>query len=335
MIRLRQKPEFFTLKGMRYRSLGKTGLTVSEIGFGGWAIGGNAHGHSYGSTDDTVSLKALNQAYELGCTLFDTADTYGHGHSETLLGQALKGWKREEVVIASKGGYDFQADPGLNKQNFSETALRAAIEASLTRLQTDTIDVYQLHNPPLELILHGQVFEVLKTLQQEGKLRFYGVSIHDPMEGVRALEIGTVDAVQAIWNLFDRRIEKALIPACTETKTGLIVREPLARGFLAGKFQTNTTFEAGDVRSAWPKPLIQKRLQAAEQFKPLVPAEYQSLAQLAIAYPLHEPSVSVVIAGCKTPEQVRENMTVSDLARLSAEQVQQLQALNTQIFGSL
>lgn len=317
------KGRIFYARAMQYRELGKTGLQVSAVGFGAWAIGGNAHGDSYGSTDDTVSMSALNRAYELGCTFFDTADLYGHGHSEQLIGKALKGWEREKVVIASKGGHDFSpevlAQSRTFKKNFSESHLCRAVEDSLRRLGVDAIDLYQLHNPPIELIQHGKVFEILQDLKKQGKIRFYGISIHDPQEGIQAIEIGQVDTIQAIWNLFDTRIEKQLVELCTQTGTGLIIREPLARGFLTGKFTSDVTFEKGDTRAVWPRPLIQKRIEAASRFQPFLPEGYRTLAQLAIAYPLLSPAVSTVIPGCKSPAQVEENLGVADLPPLSAE----------------
>jgi len=299
---------------MRYRAFGKTGFQVSEIGFGGWGIGGNAYGNSYGSTDDAESLKALNRAYELGCNFFDTSDAYGHGHSESLIGQAVQGWNRDEVFIATAGGQDFSADTlakaGGVKPNFSGTYLRQAVNASLQRLGLEAIDFYQLHTPPLELIQHGQVFEVLHGLQQEGKIRFYGVVIHDPQEGVQAIRQGQVAGVQAIYNLFDTRIEKALLPLCAETETALIVRESLARGFLSGSMVEGRIFEAGDNRVVWPKPLVNKRIQAANRFKPLLPEDYTSLAQLALAFSLSQAAVSTVVVGCKTLAQVEENFAI-------------------------
>jgi len=322
----RQGGKSFTLKNMRYRILGKTGFQVSEVGFGGWAIGGNAFGDSYGATDDAASLTALNRAYELGCTFFDTADVYGHGHAETLLGQALKGWQRDRIFIATAGGQDFSeetlARAGGVKPNFSARHLQTAVEHSLKRLGVEAIDLYQLHTPPLELIQHGQIFDVLRSLKSQGKIRFYGIAIHDPQEGVQAIKLGQVDCVQAIYNLFDKRIENQLLQTCAETQTGLIVREPLARGFLSGKFQENTSFEKGDNRAIWPKPLINKRIQAAEKFKPLIPEGYNQLSQLAIAYPLASPAVSTVIPGCKTPEQTERNMAVGALPPLTQDTMQ-------------
>jgi aryl-alcohol dehydrogenase-like predicted oxidoreductase len=308
---------------MRYRALGKTGFQVSEVGFGGWGIGGNAYGDSYGATDDVTSLAALNRAYELGCNFFDTADVYGHGHSETLIGQALTGWQRDHVFIATSVGQDFSAaahaKAGGTKPNFSADYIRKAVDASLQRLGIDAIDLYQLHTPPLELVQHGQIFDVLRDLKRQGKIRFYGIAIHDPQEGIQAIQRGQVDAVQAIYNLFDKRIEKQLIELCAQTQTALIIREPLARGFLSGHMLENRAFEKGDNRAVWPKPLIAKRVQAAQRFQPIIPQGYASLAQLAIAYPLANPTVSTVIPGCKTPAQVEENFAVGNLPPLSPE----------------
>jgi aryl-alcohol dehydrogenase-like predicted oxidoreductase len=308
---------------MRYRALGRTGFQASEVGFGGWAIGGNAHGNSYGATDDASSLAALNRAYELGCNFFDTTDIYGHGHSETLIGQALKGWQRDNVFIATAVGQDFseaaQAKAGGVKPNFSADYIRKAVDASLQRLSVDVIDLAQLHTPPLELIQHGQIFEVLREFKQQGKIRFYGIAIHDPQEGIQAIQLGQVDAVQAIYNLFDRRVEKHLIDLCAQTQTALIIREPLARGFLSGHMPENRIFEKGDNRAVWPKPLVAKRVQAANRFKSTIPESYTSLSQLAIAYPLANPVVSTVIPGCKTPAQVEENLAVANLPPLTSE----------------
>lgn len=303
---------------MKYRDLGNTGLTVSEIGFGGWAIGGNQFGNSYGQTQDDVSLAALHKAYDLGCTFFETSDVYGHGQSETLIGQALRQWKRESVVIATKAGVDFYSSPQTaTRQNFSEKHLRYALEQSLKRLGTDYIDVYQLQNPSMELIHHGKVFSLMQALKAEGKIRHVGISIHDPMEGIMAVDIGQVETVQAVYNLFDHRAERALFPHCQKLAVGLIIREPLANGFLAGKFQDSQSFEKGDIRANWPKLYLTKRIQATEQFRKVVPQAYPGLVAMALKSVLTQPAVSVVIPGCKTPQQVVENMTVSDLPDLT------------------
>src|SRR3989338_4297843 len=156
---------------MKYRVLGKTGLKISEIGFGCWAIGGT----SYGPTKDEDSLQALETAWERGVNFYDTADTYGHGHSEELLAKFLKGKPRDKVIIASKAGWDFYH--GGSRKNFDSDYLRFACDESLKRLGVDTIDLYQLHNPSLELIKEGRVVNVLEELKRAGKIRFIGISI--------------------------------------------------------------------------------------------------------------------------------------------------------------
>src|SRR3989338_1409237 len=183
---------------MKYRILGRTGLKVSEMGFGAWAIGGT----SYGPTRDEDSLEALETAWGHGVNFFDTADTYGHGHSEELIGRFLKG-KRDEAVIATKAGWDFYH--GGSRQNFDPDYLRFACGESLRRLQTDRIDLYQLHNPKLEALERGTLFQVLDELKKEGKIRFYGVSVHTPSEALAVIRSGKADTLQLIFNLIDQR----------------------------------------------------------------------------------------------------------------------------------
>jgi aryl-alcohol dehydrogenase-like predicted oxidoreductase len=321
---------------MRYRSLGSTGLTVSEIGFGAWAIGGNKFGNSYGETQDDVSLAALHRAYDLGCTFFDTADVYGHGHSETLLGQALKSWERDRVVIATKVGGDFYSTPP--RLNFSEKHVRFALEQSLQRLQTDVIDVYQLHNPSLALIQNGRVFELMKQLQQEGKIRTYGLSIFDPQEGLEAIARAGAQSIQAVYNLFDRRPERRLLAAGGEAGVGFIAREPLANGFLTGKFEklaaptpeeaattASGQFVQGDIRANWPKPLLASRARAAQTYQQQCNDTYPHLPGLALKFVLAHPHVSVVIPGCKTVAQVEQNFACSDWPPLSGALLETLQ----------
>lgn len=319
---------------MQYRALGKTGLQVSEVGFGAWAIGGNqGRGGGYGGTQDSVSLEALHQAYALGCNLFDTADTFGFGHSETLIGKALKGWDRSRVVIATKVGNDFYSDPTEEgRQNFSEAYIRSALAKSLERLGTSYVDLYLLQNPSMALIQHGKVFEVMKVLKEEGKIRHYGISIHDPMEGVLAIDVGGVEVVQAPYHLFDRRLEKALIPHCEKHQVGLIAREPLANGFLTGKFTPATVFEKGDRRAVWPKPYLMKRVEAANQFLPVLPQGYPGLSALALKFVLDSPTVSATIPGCKTPQQVQENLAVSHMPNLSAQQREAIESVCAALF---
>ncbi|MCZ6875374.1 MAG: aldo/keto reductase [bacterium] len=304
---------------MRYRRLGRTDLQVSEIGFGTWAIGGNKHGHSYGPTDNAESLKAIAQAFDMGCTFFDTADIYGHGLSEKLLGQALQK-HRTESVIATKVGNDFYH--GSFRKNFDADYIRLAVEKSLERLRTDYIDLYQLHNPPLMMLQRGEHYDILEELKQAGKIRYYGVSVHDAYEGEMAIHTGRPDVIQVVYNLLRQDAREELLPLVQENDIGLIVREPLANGMLTGKYTTEAIFADDDFRSTWPREYFLMQVQSAEKFRHLEHPGQRTLAQTALRFVLDEPTVSVTIPGIKTPMQARENLAVSNLSALSADERQ-------------
>lgn len=278
------------------------------MSFGAWHLGRKA-----GS--EPQALAALNLAFEAGCNFFDATDIDASGKPELLLGQALKNHQRDQAFIVTSGGQPAHGEPAC----FSEAHLRKALEKSLKHLDVEVIDLYQLHAPPLEVIQDAGIFETLRKFRTEGKIRFYGLSIHDPQEGIQAIQFGQIDTVQAIYNLFDKRLEKQLIEACAASETGLIAREPLARGSLSAKYSYETTFEVDDNRSIWPRPLLQKRLMAANRFKPIIPAEYSGLAQFALAYPLSNPTVSTVMTGYKTPEQVQEGFSIAKFMPLSCQ----------------
>ena len=249
---------------MRHRELGKTGLQVSEIGFGAWAVGGNAHGNSYGPTDDRTSLAAIQRAFELGCNFFDTADVYGHGHSEEVLGQALKE-HRDKVIIATKVGGDFYHGPP--RMNFNPDYIEFALEKSCERLQTDYVDLYQLHNPPVQIIRNETLFRTLEKLKEKGKIRHYGISIHNPQEGTLAMKMGKPEAIQVMFNIFRQEARNQLFQAAMENGVGIIAREPLANGFLTGKHNAAETFPEGDIRHHFPRDYILNLVLATEQLK--------------------------------------------------------------------
>ncbi len=322
---------------MQYRQLGRTGLRVSAIGFGAWAIGGAAFGNSYGPTDDHAAADAIRRALELGCTFFDSADVYGHGHSEELLGAALAG-RRAQVVLATKAGAnfyqraldfaqrprlaallprpldDYPADsvlPIVHSANFSAGYLRFACEQSLRRLRTDYIDLFQLHNPDLALIEQGDIWQALEDLRQAGMIRFYGLSIHDPVEGLAALASGKPDAIQVVYNLLDQAAGELLLPAAQRAGVGIIAREPLANGLLGGVHRPGARFGPGDVRAGWPPALLDARLQQAQALAAQLARPGQTLAQAAIRFALAHPAVSTVIAGAKTAGQAEENLAAA------------------------
>ena len=314
---------------MNYRDFGKTGIKVSEIGFGCWAIGGNKYGQSYGPTNDKESIEALNRALDLGLNFFDTADVYGRGHSEELLGKALKG-KRDRVVLAAKAGADFYQGAGF--QTFTGDYIRFAIEKSLLRLKTDYIDVYQLHNPPLRLLNREDLYDPLIELKKEGKIRAWGVSIFTPVEGITAINVGKPDCLQVTYNIFSFRAEQQLFHKAFETGCAIIAREPLANGFLTGKYETHPQFGAGDFRKNWPIEHIQARSEAARKLNFLDKAEQRSLGQAAIQYALADRAVSTAIVGMKTADQVEENLAAVDKPALTMTELKQINALQTSGF---
>ncbi len=306
---------------MKYRTLGRTELQVSEIGFGAWAIGGNDFGNSYGSTDDRNSVQAVLKAVDMGCNFFDTADVYGHGRSESILGYALKD-VREKVCIATKVGGDFYHGP--TKMNFSSEYITFALEESLKRLQTDYIDLYQLHNPILAMIHEGSIFEVMEGLKKQGKIRLYGVSIHDPQEGIEVLRLGKLDTIQVVYNIFYQEPAKELFPLATEKNIGIIVREPLANGFLVAKYRKESIFEEGDIRHYWRREMIEARVEAANALKNFLAHNGRTLAQASLKFVLAEPAVSVTIPGAKTATQVEENLGASELSDLTDHEMNEL-----------
>ncbi len=312
---------------MNYREFGKTGIRVSEIGFGAWGIGGNEHGNSYGSTDDKISIEAINRAFDLGCNYFDTADVYGRGHSEELIGKALKG-KRDKVVIATKVGSDFYQ--GLGFKTFTPDYIRFALEKSLERLRTDYIDVYQLHNPPIKRLNDSSTYSTMQELKREGKIRAWGVSVFDPLESLAALKAGQPDSLQVAFNLFAARSYEKLFNQAHEAGCAIIAREVLSNGFLTGKYTEQCEFETGDIRSTWPRKFINARVLAANNIARVF-AGKRSVLEVSLRYALDNKSISVVVIGMKTPEHASEDFAVSDLTPLSESEsnlLGQLQSAN-------
>ena len=306
---------------MQKRKLGKTGLQVSELGFGAWAIGGT----SYGPTDDRESLKALAFAFDQGINFFDTADTYGHGHSEQLIGETFKGsLKRCQVIIASKVGWDFYH--GGSKKNFDADYIRFACGESLKRLKTDYIDLYQLHNPKLEMIEEGTVFKVLQELQKAGKIRFWGVSIYLAKEGQAVIREGSSQTIQAIYNMIDQRIKHELAPLCEEHEMGLIAREPLYCGLLTGKYTAESQFRKDDHRNRWMRDKYLTDLKKIDRLKSAF-SNKVSLKQAAIEFVLSEKAVSTVIPGMKTVAHVQDHLRAVRDPKLTSEEISQIQKL--------
>jgi len=287
------------------RTLGRTRLSVGEIGFGAWAIGGNAFGNSYGSTDDAESTRAIRRAFELGCDFFDTADVYGHGHSESLLGAALHD-VRDQVFIATKVGGNFY--DGDVHMDFTPAYLRFAVERSLERLRTDHIDLLQLHNPSINLISTKGTYEPLEEMKREGLIRFYGVSVHPPEEGVAAVQATMPDTVQIVYNLARREAEDTFLPTAQAAHVGVIAREPLANGFLAGRYDADSKWERGDIRSRMPRPYVAQLSALGQRVREMAEKSGMTASQLAVKFVLDRQEIACAIVGMKTVQQVEENL---------------------------
>ncbi len=299
---------------MKYRTLGRTGIPVSEVGFGCWAIGGT----SYGPTDDAQSMEALKAAWNGGVTFFDTADTYGHGHSEELLAKFFKDKPRDKFSVASKAGWDFYH--GGSKKNFDPEYLRFACEQSLKRLQLNEIDLYQLHNPSLEKIKAGEIVGVLDDLKKQGKIRFIGISVHTEEDALAAMEDPRVDSLQVIFNLVDQRMAEKVFPMAKAKKIGIIVREPLACGLLTGKYRPGHKFAKTDHRNRWTLEKLELEYTKLSKLTAILATQRLTLTRAALEYILDFDTVSTVIPGAKTVDQVAENILASNDPKLRIEE---------------
>jgi aryl-alcohol dehydrogenase-like predicted oxidoreductase len=293
---------------MRIRRLGRTGLRVSEVGFGGWAAGGNAWGNSYGDTDDDASRAALRRALELGVTLFDMADVYGHGHGEALLGEVLSEWPGPPPVVVTKGGVNFYRTDGTLEPDWTPLALAHAVQQSLARLRRSVLDVYLLMNPPVQDLDRWRVWETLEALRRGGKVRFYGVSVAEPADGLWLLQEGCpVDVLEVGYSLFYQGATVELLPLARRLKVGVLAREPLANGFLTGKYSADSVFGAGDIRAALPPEYVAAMTETAARLDFLRRNGRRTPAQAALRFVLDDQAVSSVVVGAKTAAQVEEN----------------------------
>jgi aryl-alcohol dehydrogenase-like predicted oxidoreductase len=304
---------------MQYRELGRTGWQVSTISFGAWAIGG-----SWGSVDDRQSLDALEKSIDLGVNFIDTADVYGDGRSERLVAQ-LRQSRREKIYIATKAGRRLNphtAD-GYNRENIT-----AFVERSLKNLNTETIDLVQLHCPPNEVYYRPEVFGVLDDLVAAGKLRYYGVSVKSPEEGLRAMDYANVQSVQIIFNMFRHRPAELFFAEAKRRRVGILARVPLASGLLTGKMKPNTRFEESDHRQfnrhgevfdvgeTFSGVDYETGLRAVEELKAVCPPGW-TLTQFALRWIVMFDAVTCAIPGAKRPEQAAENCAAADLPPLS------------------
>ncbi len=317
---------------MQYREFGRTGWQVSTISFGAWAIGG-----TWGEVDDRDSFAALNRALDLGVNLFDTADVYGDGRSERLLAQ-LRHERHEPFHVATKAGrrLDPHVAGGYNRVN-----LTTFVERSLQNLDTDALDLLQLHCPPTEVYYLPETFGVLDDLVQQGKLRYYGVSVEKVEEALKAIEYPGVQSVQIIFNLFRQRPADLFFAEAKRRHVGILARLPLSSGMLAGKMTRATSFsdddhrkfnrqgEAFDRGETFSGVDFETGLQAVDELRALVPPGW-TMAQFAMRWILMFDAVSCAIPGAKRVSQVEENVAAADLPPLPEATMRQAREIYDQ-----
>jgi aryl-alcohol dehydrogenase-like predicted oxidoreductase len=300
---------------MRYRALGKTGIQVSEIGFGGWAIGGPTDAGGvpigWGRTSDDESMAAIRRARDLGVTFFDTADIYGHGRSESLLGMVLSR-RRPDVVIATKVGI-VRTTAGEHRKDYSKRHIFYAIDGSLKRLRTDYIDVYQIHNPSIAELEREEIQEAMEMLQSWGKIRVWGVSIATPDDGLEIIRRRWGYTLQVLFNALNQKPAEELLPAAREGGYGIIARVPLASGLLTGKYGADSTFPPNDVRQNFLTPRrLEDVLQRVDEMKSIVAGSTASLTEAALRFVLSSAEVSTTIPGARNVRQVESNVAAAD-----------------------
>lgn len=313
--------------------LGRTGWKVSAISFGAWAIGG-----SWGSVDDAESMSALYEALEQGINFFDTADVYGDGRSERLLARLKRERPEAEIIIATKAGrrLDPHLAAGYNREN-----LTTFVERSLRNLETDSLDLLQLHCPPTDVYYMPEVFAVLDDLMKQGKVKHYGVSVERVEEALKALEYPNVKTVQIIFNIFRQRPAEIFFDQAKVREVGILARVPLASGLLTGKMTKDTSFSEDDHRNfnregeafdrgeTFAGVDFETGLAAVEALEAAKP-DGMTMPQFALRWILMFEAVTCAIPGAKRPEQVQENASAAELPGLHAETMEQVRQIYDQ-----
>lgn len=306
---------------MQYRILGRTGIRVSAIGLGTRAI----DGVSYGKTEDKWSKVMISLAFGAGASFISTADFFGNGHSEILVGKLTN--CRSDIAISTGGGRAIYTDTASPNKDFSAEYLRFAINQSRERLRKDALLVYLLDSPPLSVLEKGNVFRILEGFQSETLIHNFGVSINSPDEGFAALTDSRVSVLAMPFNLFSGNAHwLRLLDTAQKANVGIIIKEPLANGILTGKFSGTETFPSTDIRSKFPKHQFAAMAEAARQFKFLIRPD-RTLAQAALQYVLSYPAVSTVVVGCKDKAQVTENFAAIDSPPLSPTELADIESV--------
>jgi aryl-alcohol dehydrogenase-like predicted oxidoreductase len=326
----------YDLKGniMQTRQLGKSNLSITPIGFGSWAIGGSGYQFAWGPQDDNESIAAIQRALDLGINWIDTAAVYGLGHSEEIVARAIKGCSPRPYVFTKCGMvWDEQ---GRISGNLKRDSLRRELEASLKRLQTEVIDLYQVHWPDPDPDIEEGI-GALAEFQREGKIRYIGVSNFNVEQMCRALPVAQITSLQPPYSLVDRAIEKDILPFCAQQQIGVIVYSPMASGLLTGKM-TRERIERlpeDDWRkhdSRFQEPQLSQTLEIAARLREIGQRYGRSPAEVAIAWTLRRPEVTAAIVGARRPEQVEGIMGAADF-RLSGDEIAELESRGLLSYG--
>ncbi len=318
---------------MNYRTLGRTGFSVSEISLGTWQVGGK-----WGSTfDHDLADRILNTAVDNGINFIDTADVYGNRESEKAVGRLVRN-RPERIYVATKCGR--RLNPHVDEA-YTPAALRQFVEASLENMGLETLDLIQLHCPPTSVYYRPEIFELFDRLQSEGKILHLGVSVEKVEEAIKAMEFPNVTTVQIIYNMFRQRPAELFFDLARQKNVGIIVRVPLASGLLTGRFGKGTTFSSGDHRhfnregahfdkgETFAGIPYETGLDAVAQLKSLFP-DHQNLAPVALKWILRDERISCIIPGASKPEQVQSNLRAPEVSDLTSHQLQQIDAIYDQ-----
>lgn len=324
---------------MRYRTYPNSSVTVSEVGFGLWTTATDW----WGKKTESESIALLQEAFDLGVTLFDAADVYGNGRSEEQLASAF-GDRRDRVVYATKFGYDFYNNPDKKRgerelpQDISSGFVRYALEQSLQRLKTDCIDIYQLHNARLSQIENDELFALLESFKSEGKIRMYGVALGPAIgwlyEGIVAVKKRNVSSLQIIWNMLEQYPGDAQIEAAHDAHadTGYMIRVPHSSGMLEGRYTEDTVFPEGDHRRHRPRSWLVNGVKKIEQLR-FLETPQRTLGQAAIQWLLNEPRVMTVLPNIYNRVQLVEFAKAVDTPQLTREELQKIAELYARNFG--
>lgn len=324
---------------MRYRNMGKTDLRLSEVGFGVWTISANWWPEAPKEEADRIRL--LHQAYDMGITYFDTADTYGDGYGEEILARAFAG-RRDQVVIGTKVGYNWYDHPGRRgqqerPQDWSPAFLRSAVEQSLRRLGTDYVDLLQLHNIKHPDVARDDVWALLEQLHAEGKVRSYGAALGPAIgwqeEGEYALRERGARAVMMIYNILEQDPGRALIAAARETGAGLQVRVPHSSGMLEGRFTAQTRFDRNDHRAHRRREWLENGLKKVDLLMPLIRPTGMTIGQFALRWMLMSPEISTTLPNIYSDAQLTEFCAAPDFPDLTAETLAAITELYDVNFG--